>query len=330
MASVLWSKSLILPNKNLKVFLILRYWSDTRLKISSDATISLLKSVEAIQRRRISAPNVSQIFWGAITFPIDLDCLRPSSSTTNPCVRTDRYGGMPLIAMPVNSEDWNQPLCWSEPSRYKSAMTSAPYNLSKTHIWVTPESNHTSKVSRTFVYWSASSIMVARSRLSHPSIPSCSMTSAISLKSMFCLGWMSPVSPWIINGIGTPQFLCLEMHQSGLSSNMDKILWAPHSGSQVTCETALIAPSTNPDFFIEINHWGVAIKINGVLCLQQWGYECSYSLVAMRALASCSNSITTGSPFLVLIPANDPYSSLNMPLLSRAFIDSSLCLMQIK
>ena len=60
--SLFASKSLIFPNKNLKVFRILLYWSETLLNISSEATISLLKSVEAIHSLKISAPNVSQIF----------------------------------------------------------------------------------------------------------------------------------------------------------------------------------------------------------------------------------------------------------------------------
>ena len=110
-------KSLRFPRINLKVFLILLYWSDTRFKISSEATISLLKSVEATHNLNISAPKLSQTFWGETTLPKDLDCFLPFSSTTKPWVRTALYGGRPFIAILVSKDDWNHPLCWSEPSR---------------------------------------------------------------------------------------------------------------------------------------------------------------------------------------------------------------------
>src|ERR1700733_12152159 len=39
----------------------------------------------------------------------------------NPCVRTVLNGAAPLPASESSSEDWNQPRCWSLPSRYMSA-----------------------------------------------------------------------------------------------------------------------------------------------------------------------------------------------------------------
>ena len=152
------SKSFKLPRMNLKVFLILLYWSDTLLRISSDATISLLKSVEATHSRKMSAPKLSQTFWGDTTLPRDLDCFLPFSSTTKPWVRTALYGALPFIAMLVSNDDWNHPLCWSEPSKYRSATTPLENLFSETVEWVTPESNQTSKVSRVFIYFEASSI----------------------------------------------------------------------------------------------------------------------------------------------------------------------------
>src|SRR5438132_13387037 len=38
-----------------------------------------------------------------------------------PWVSTVLYGAAPLPAIEINSEDWNQPRCWSLPSRYMSA-----------------------------------------------------------------------------------------------------------------------------------------------------------------------------------------------------------------
>ena len=34
--------------------------------------------------------------------------------------KTDLYGDFSCVAIEVSSEDWNQPLCWSEPSKYIS------------------------------------------------------------------------------------------------------------------------------------------------------------------------------------------------------------------
>ena len=45
--------------------------------------------------------------------------------------------------------DWNQPRCWSEPSRYRSAGLPKP-RAASTASWVTPESNQTSRMSVTF------------------------------------------------------------------------------------------------------------------------------------------------------------------------------------
>ncbi len=65
----------------------------------------------------MSAPSEFITDWGATTLPSDLDILRPLSSTVKPWVSTARYGAAPSVATAVSSELWNQPRCWSEPSR---------------------------------------------------------------------------------------------------------------------------------------------------------------------------------------------------------------------
>ena len=57
---------------------------------------------------------------GEMTLPIDFDILRPSRSIRKPCVSTSRNGGRPRVASATSSELWNQPRCWSLPSRYMS------------------------------------------------------------------------------------------------------------------------------------------------------------------------------------------------------------------
>ncbi len=82
---------------------------------------SSVKSLIATQRRRISAPLSLMTSCGAMTLPSDFDILRPSRSIRKPCVSTSRYGGRPRVASATSSELWNQPRCWSLPSRYMSA-----------------------------------------------------------------------------------------------------------------------------------------------------------------------------------------------------------------
>jgi hypothetical protein len=102
--------------------------------------------------RMISAPSVSATFCGAITLPSDLLILRPWPSTTKPCVSSDLYGGTPFIMQDVSSDEWNQPRCWSDPSRYISAgkCDSAACEPRSTVSCVVPESNQTSSVSLFF------------------------------------------------------------------------------------------------------------------------------------------------------------------------------------
>ena len=69
----------------------------------------------------MSAPSVSEIFCGASVLPSDFDIFLPFSSTVKPCVSSALYGGAPFSIDEVSSDEWNQPRCWSEPSRYRSA-----------------------------------------------------------------------------------------------------------------------------------------------------------------------------------------------------------------
>src|SRR5947199_10735901 len=58
-----------------------------------------------------------------------LDSFSPASLTMKPCVSTVLNGGAPLPASEINREDWNQPRCWSLPSRYMSACQRAGGSL---------------------------------------------------------------------------------------------------------------------------------------------------------------------------------------------------------
>ena len=71
--------------------------------------------------------------------------------------------------------------------------------------------------------------------------------------------------------IGTPQFLCLDIHQSGLSFIIDRILFLLTFGIQFTFSISLIAVFLNPSFSMDINHCEVALNIKGALDLHEWG-----------------------------------------------------------
>ena len=87
---------------------------------------------------------------GEITFPADFDIFIPLPSTTKPCDNMLSKGALPLVPQDSSKEEWNQPLCWSEPSRYMSAGHLRSFLFSKTKLCVEPLSNHTSTISVNF------------------------------------------------------------------------------------------------------------------------------------------------------------------------------------
>src|SRR5690349_19486834 len=98
----------------------------------------------------MSAPYCLMMSCGATTLPSDLLILRPSASIVNPWVSTDSYGAKPLVAQLSSSDEWNQPRCWSEPSRYIEAGNLRSVHcleLRSTQACVVPDSNQTSRIS---------------------------------------------------------------------------------------------------------------------------------------------------------------------------------------
>src|ERR1700754_4935592 len=112
----------------------------------------------------MSAPDCFITSCGTTTLPSDFDIFRPPSASTKPCVSTTSNGARPRVPQLSNSDDWNQPRCWSEPSRYIT-VSSPPSTLrlmplspgkctgsSNTKAWVEPESNQTSQMSSIFFH----------------------------------------------------------------------------------------------------------------------------------------------------------------------------------
>ena len=87
------------------------------LRISGPMRRSSDVSEFITQRRRMSAPYLSLTSCGAVTLPSDFDILRPCSSSTKPSVTMALNGATPRVPTASSSEAWNQPRCWSEPSR---------------------------------------------------------------------------------------------------------------------------------------------------------------------------------------------------------------------
>src|SRR5208337_4121943 len=107
---------------------------------------SSVVSDDITQRRKISTPNLAATSSGAVALPRDLDIFRPFSSLTKPWVSTALKGATPRVPTASSNDEWNQPRCWSEPSKYKSAGQGRP-RFSSTKAWVQPDSNQTSTMS---------------------------------------------------------------------------------------------------------------------------------------------------------------------------------------
>src|SRR4029079_9991645 len=145
----------------------------------------------------MSAPDCLITACGAVTLPSDFDILRPFSSSTKPCVSTTSNGARPRVPQDSSKEDWNQPRCWSDPSRYIT-VSAPPSRLrlipasegkctgsSSTNACVEPESNQTSRMSFTLCH-SYESESGLRKRAAAPGAyqalaPSCSKASAMRL-----------------------------------------------------------------------------------------------------------------------------------------------------
>src|SRR3974390_2989678 len=125
---------------------------------SSLTMMSLRKSWDDTHRRTMSAPHflmyASEV-WGFSYAPCPcllLEIFSRSASTMKPWVSTVRYGAAPLPASDSNSDDWNQPRCWSEHSRYISHWNGLSWPRISGRAAMTareeePESIHTSSVS---------------------------------------------------------------------------------------------------------------------------------------------------------------------------------------
>src|SRR4030042_2129744 len=73
--------------------------------------------------------------------------------------------------------------------------------------------------------------------------------------------------------IGTPQALCLDMHQSGLFAIIRDMRSSPQEGIHLTFLMASSAFCLRLLFSMDMNHCFVDLKITGFLHLQQWGYS---------------------------------------------------------
>jgi hypothetical protein len=137
---------------------------------------------------------------GSTTLPMLLLILMPFSSSTNPCVSTFLYGATPSDATEVRRLLWNQPRCWSLPSRYRSAGKLRFGRALTTPDQLEPLSNQTSIVSVPFCHWSASAAREggrrsASSSSNQASLPF-SRTSAVTCAMVSSVMSASPVSFW--------------------------------------------------------------------------------------------------------------------------------------
>ena len=137
-----------------------------------------------------------------------------------------------------------------------------------TASWLEPESNHTSRMSRSRVnavpphlsQVRPGGVSAAVSSSYHASalapsnnLAACSISAGVSVD--------SPQPSQLRAGIGTPHARWREMHQSGRATNMPVIRSRPHSGIHRTALASDTAAARMPSMLM--NHWGVARKITG-------------------------------------------------------------------
>src|SRR4051812_7964306 len=196
--------------------------------------------LEAISRNT-SAPYCSVALTARTTLPIDLDIFSPLSSTTKPWVSTFSNGALPVEPTAVRIDDWNQPRCWSEPSRYMNAGKPRPKFCASTARWLEPDSNQTSRMSPSFrnevpPHFGHAAPGGASSwagRVNQQSAP-CWRNRSRKWRTVWA------VSNWVLQvvqpraGIGTPHDRWRLMHQSGRSDTMASIRDWPQLGSHFT------------------------------------------------------------------------------------------------
>ena len=193
------------------------------------------------------------------------------------------YGGTPNAPTLVSSEDWNQPRCWSEPSRYMSAGQRSPSSeRCLSTLWCeTPDSHHTSRISGSGSRSSTPAPHLAQHVpagrysagffLNHASAPSRSNRS-ITASNVSALATVSPHFEHVNTGMGTPHERWREMHQSGRSATMAPMRLDAHAGIHSTSfSIAAVAASRRPVLSMDTNHWLVARKMTGSWQRQQCG-----------------------------------------------------------
>ena len=139
------------------------------------------------------------------------------------------------MATELSRDDWNQPRCWSEPSRYIWAGRSSSSRSSSTQRWETPESNQTSRMSVTCSYCVSSTPRRWKISSEYQQSAPCSSTkSAVLCISSIASGCSSLVCRSTNRAMGTPQVLCREIHQSGRFSTIPLMRSSPQPGTQRT------------------------------------------------------------------------------------------------
>ena len=155
--------------------------------------------------------------------PSDFDILRPSRSIRKPWVSTSRNGGRPRVASATSSELWNQPRCWSLPSRYMSdgqarsgvarqhglvARARVEPDVEDVALALERRRRRTTGTSARRARTPRSAARTRRRRCTARRPPAARSTSA----------GVSTASPQVVQssaGIGTPHARWREMHQSG-------------------------------------------------------------------------------------------------------------------
>ena len=171
------------------------------------------------------------------------------------------------MAVPVTS-GWNQPRCWSEPSRYRSAGLRGSSRRSSTLTHHT-ESNHTSRVSVTFSYIGLIAQQLGWIQL-EPGVDTRLLhAQGDLLDQRLGIRCSSPLSRWTGTGRWARSRCAGARYTSQGTGNHSVIRASAPSGCHVTGYLGE-RPSSRPFWLMLTNHCGWREMI-GVLWRQQWG-----------------------------------------------------------
>jgi hypothetical protein len=220
----------------------------------------------------MSAPYCFITSCGAVTLPSDFDIFGPARP--DEAVRQHRLvGRAPRVPQDSSSEEWNQPRCWSEPSRYRSRpATCRSARLQHEGVGRAGIEPHLDDVHHLLVVVRVAVVAEeARGIGLEPGVGALCSKASTTRSTTRGRAAARRSACRRRPAIGTPQARWREMHQSGRCSIIERRRLRPASGTKRVASSGRSAFARRPLVSIEMNHCGVLRKISGAFERQECG-----------------------------------------------------------